>query len=210
MTNSNIQSDNQNEEISMSTIQTLFQEYLTDGGKPQVTSFRVHIEALIKKEIKPLCGRSGKSAGDNDWRTQLMDRFKGRGAKWQFVSLDEITPTLDRFDTEGVDTEDYRQWTQSQGKAWIRFMAPRLNNGVKSAAFTVHTLGSTIYQPHQVHYIELDRLDEVITPLDSTPHALKLEESIQPDEDQMTDIRTELGQEVYPAEMDCLDDDLGL
>jgi hypothetical protein len=173
MNNSNLQTSEQ--ENSMSTIQKLFQEYLESGGQPKLTSFRFHIEKLMKTDIKPLCGRSGKSSSGNDWRKDLMNRFKGRGSKWVFVSLEEIKDTLDRFDQEGIDTEDYRSWTEKKQKAWIRFYGPRLDNGIKVAAFTVHTLDSTIYQPHTLHYIPIDRLDETITPLNGTPFSLKLE-----------------------------------
>ena len=160
-------------------IQQLFQDFVTNGGKPQITSFRTHLEGLMKNEIKPLCGSSRRLApGAHDWRDELNARFGGRGAKWQFVSLEEIAPTLDRFDEEGIDTTEYRMWTQSQGKAWIRYLKPRIVNGQNVAAFTVHTLGSTIFQPHQLHFIPVDRLDETITPLGGTPFSHKLEESI--------------------------------
>jgi len=175
MDNSNLQTNEQ--ENSMSTIQKLFQEYLEQGGQPKLTSFRFHIEKLMKTDIKHLCGRSGKSASGNDWRKDLTNRFKGRGSKWVFVSLEEIKDTLDRFDQEGIDTEDYRSWTENKQKAWIRFYGPRLDNGIKVAAFTVHTLDSTIYQPHTLHYIPIDRLDETITSLNGTPFSLKLEEN---------------------------------
>jgi len=160
-------------------IQQLFQEFVSNGGKPQITSFRTHLEGLMKNEIKPLCGSSRRLApGAHDWRDELNARFGGRGAKWQFVSLEEIAPTLDGFDEEGIDTTEYRMWTQSQGKAWIRYLKPRIVNGQNVAAFTVHTLGSTIFQPHQLHFIPVDRLDETITPLGGTPFSHKLEESI--------------------------------
>lgn len=160
-------------------IQQLFQEYLSNGGKPQVTSFRTHLEFLMKTDIKPLCGSSRRLApGAHDWRDDLNARFEGRGSKWQYVSLDEIASTLDRFDSEGIDTTDYREWTQAQGKAWIRYLKPRIVNGQNVAAFTVHTLGSTIFQPHQLHFIPIDQLDALCTPLDGTPFSHKLEESI--------------------------------
>jgi hypothetical protein len=159
-------------------IQQLFQEFVANGGTPQITSFRTHLEVLMKNEIKPLCGSSRRLApGSHDWRDDLNARFEGRGSKWQFVSLDEIESTLDRFDEEGIDTTDYRDWTQSQGKAWIRYLKPRIVNGQNVAAFTVHTHGSTIFQPHQLHFIPVNRLDELCTPLNGTPFSLKLEES---------------------------------
>ena len=159
-------------------IQQIFQDYISSGGKPQVTSFRTHLERLMKVEIKPLCGRSGKSSGDSGWRSEVINKFKGRGAKWCFVSLDEVKDTLDRFDVEGVDTEDYRSWTQQAGYAWIRYQKPRLDNGVKVAAFELRTIQSTIDQPHQVHLIPVSDLDVKITDLGGTPFSLKLEDNM--------------------------------
>jgi hypothetical protein len=91
------------------------------------------------------------------------------------VSLDEVKDTLDRFDAEGIDTEDYRAWTSQAGYAWIRYQKPRLNNGIKVAAFELRTIQSTIDQPHQVHLIPVAELDEKIQDLGGTPFSLKLE-----------------------------------
>ena len=85
-------------------IQQIFQDYLTTGGKPQITSFRTHLEKLMKTEIKHLCGSSRRLApGSHDWRNDLKARFGGRGSKWMQVSLDEVKDTLDRFDAEGIE-----------------------------------------------------------------------------------------------------------
>jgi hypothetical protein len=160
-------------------IQQIFQDYISTGGKPQVTSFRTHLEKLMKTEIKPLCGGSRRLApGSHDWRDDLKARFGGRGSKWMKVSIDEVANTLDRFDAEGVDTEDYRSWTQQAGYAWIRYQKPRLDNGVKVAAFELRTIQSTIDQPHQVHLIPVSDLDVKITDLGGTPFSLKLEDNM--------------------------------
>ena len=127
MENSNNQSINSNE-VPMSNIQSIFQAFVESGGEPKVTSFKRHLDKLINQEIKALCGRSSKTGGD-DWRSELKAKFGGRGAKWVFVSLENIKPTLDRLATEGVDIEDYNKFTQAQ--AWIRFSGPRVHNGVQ-------------------------------------------------------------------------------
>ena len=155
-----------------STIQQLFQEFINNGGEPKVTSFKKHLDQLINSDIKHLCGRSGKTGLVDDWRSEVKDRFSGRGAKWVKVSIEEITPTLEGFD----DTTDYMGWIQKAGYAWIRFTGPRVANGENCAAFEVRTGGSTIDHPGQLHYIPVHSLDEVISPLNSTPHAMKLEE----------------------------------
>lgn len=155
-----------------STIQQLFQEFINGGGEPKVTEFKRHLDQLINSDIKHLCGRSAKTGLVDDWRSELKDRFGGRGAKWVKVSIEEITPTLEGFENAG----DYMSWIQNAGFAWIRFTGPRVANGKNCAAFEVRTGGSTIDHPGQLHYIPVHSLDEVISPLNSTPHAMKLEE----------------------------------
>jgi hypothetical protein len=211
-----------NEETVMSNIQSIFQAFVEAGGEPKVTSFKRHLDKLINAEIKPLCGRSGKTADGADWRSEVKAKFGGRGAKWVFVSLDSIRPTLSRFAEQGIDVEDYSKFIEAHGQAWVRFSGPRIDNGVKAAAFEVRTDGSTIDHPKQLHYIPLHDLDEAINFMNSTPHAMKLEEVAKPqeveapvevedveaqmsDEDEL-DTRTELGQEVYGDAMDNLDE----
>ena len=217
MENSNNQSINSNE-VPMSNIQSIFQAFVDNGGEPKVTSFKRHLDKLINSEIKPLCGRSSKTGGD-DWRSELKAKFGGRGAKWVFVSLDNIRPTLDRLATEGIDIEDYDKFTQAHGQAWIRFSGGRINDGVQSAAFEVRTDGSTIDHPKQLHYVPVSELDENITFMNTTPHAMKVEEvakpqeaeeaqevEVQMSEEDELDTRTELGQEVYGDAMDDIDE----
>ena len=158
---------------TQTTIQQLFQSFIDNGGEPKVTSFKRHLDQLINTEIKPLCGRSSKAGVIDDWRSEVKARFSGRGAKWVSVSLEEIASTLEGFDL--ADCIDYRHWIDQAGYAWIRFAGPRVANGVKSAAFEVRTGGSTIDHPKQLHYIALHDLDDKITPLAATPHAMRLE-----------------------------------
>ena len=181
MENSN-QPTNIQEETVMSNIQTIFQQFIDNGGEPKVTAFKRHLDKLINSDIKPLCGRSGKAADGTDWRSEVKAKFGGRGAKWVFVSLDNIRPTLNHFVEQGIDTEDYTKFIETHGQAWIRFSGPRIDNGVKAAAFEVRTDGSTIDHPKQLHYIPLHNLDEAISFMNSTPHAMKLEEVAKPQE----------------------------
>ena len=154
----------------------LFNNFVNEGGEPKVTAFKRHLDDLINGHVKPLCGRSSKTGLVNDWRSEVKDRFSGRGAKWVKVSIEEITSTLEGFD----DTTDYMGWIQKAGYAWIRFTGPRVGNGENCAAFEVRTGGSTIDHPGQLHYIPVHSLDEVIEPLGSTPHAMKLEVAMTP------------------------------
>ena len=218
MENSN-QTTNIQEETVMSNIQNIFQAFVDNGGEPKVTAFKRHLDKLINTDIKPLCGRSGKTADGADWRSEVKAKFGGRGAKWVFVSIESITPTLSRFAEQGIDVEDYTKFIAAHGQAWIRFSGPRIDNGAKAAAFEVRTDGSTIDHPKQLHYIPLHDLDEAVSFINSTPHAMKLEEVAKPqeveeaqeDEVQMSeedelDTRTELGQEVYGDAMDDIEE----
>ena len=160
---------------TQSTIQQLFQEFINGGGEPKVTSFKRHLDELINSDIKHLCGRKAKSSRPLpdvvNWRSELKDRFSGRGAKWVKVAVEDILPTLEGFD----ETDDYASWINEAGYAWIRFAGPRVANGSNCAAFEVRTGGSTIDHPKQLHYIAVHDLDDKIEPLNSTPHAMKLE-----------------------------------
>ena len=160
-------------------------EYFNEN-KQGYTSFRFHIDSILKEHIKPLTSRSMNSSKskNNGWRQDLMNRFKGRGSKWVFVSLKEIEPTLKKLEDQGINCQDYRKNTKCLNKAWIRFMGPRIINGTPHASFEVRTQGSTIYQPHQLHYISLENIkvdseNSYITLMKSTPKALKLEEDFK-------------------------------
>ena len=161
-----------------SNIQQLFQLFIDNGGEPKVTAFKRHLDKLINEEIKPLCGRSAKTGLVDDWRSEVKERFGGRGAKWVKVAVEEVIGTAESFE----DSANYIGWIKEAGFAWIRFAGPRVANGVKSAAFEVRTGGSTIDHPKQLHYIPVSKLDDVIVPLNSTPHAMKLEVATSTDE----------------------------
>lgn len=171
----NIQSINQNEENSMSTIEKLFQEFLNEGGEPKVTEFKRYLDKLVNSEIKQLCGRSSRGATGDDWRSDLKSRFGGRGAKWVFVSIEEIMPTLATF--EESEVKDYVGFINKAGKAWIRYAGPRIHDGAFSASFEVRISGSTIDHPKHLHYIPVTNLDNVIESMNTTPFALNLEET---------------------------------
>ncbi len=154
-------------------ILNIFNSFIEAGGLPKVTEFKKHLDQLINAEIKSLCSSRGKSAGGTGWRSELKARFGGRGAKWVSVSLEEIAPTLETY---GDDVVEYRNWIDKAGYAWIRFSGPRVSNGVNCAAFEVRTGGSTIDHPKQLHYIDVNELDDKIKSLSGTPHAMRLEQ----------------------------------
>ena len=132
----------------------------------------------------------------------MKARFSGRGAKWVKVAVDDIIPTLEGFD----DAADYMGWIREAGFAWIRFAGPRVANGSHCAAFEVRTGGSTIDHPKQLHYIALHDLDEKASPLNGTPHAMKLEVATTPvvEEDKPVEVEVS-SDEVVEVEEDYED-----
>lgn len=183
---SNLQDSNTNNNLSgennMNTTDNLISALITHfTDNPQnFTDYRKNIESILRENIKPISSRSGKTGGDDNWRKELKQRFSGRGTKWVFVSLEEIEPTLVQFEADGIDCTDYRKNTTKLDKAWIRFNGPRVNDGVKSAAFEVRTEGSTIDHPKQLHMMPADTITSYIEAMPGTPKALKLEEDSAP------------------------------
>lgn len=175
----------------MSTIQQLFNEFIEAGGQPKVTEFKRFFDKLVKDEIKPLCGRSGRSASGDDWRSEIKARFSGRGAKWVIVPLSEVSLTISNFEAQGIDCNNYKTFIEANGGAWIRFSGPRLHEGKQAAAFEVRVDGSTIDHPRHLHMIPVDLLDETIRPLGGTPHSLKLEEIAKPTPVEESEIENE-------------------
>ena len=175
-TNDNIGS----EEITVNATDNLIAALIThfQDNPRGFTDYRKEVESLLKTHVKPMATRSSKS-GD-DWRSEVKSQFSGRGAKWVFISLQEIEATLQQFESDGIDCSDYRKNTTKLGKAWIRFNGPRVKDGVKSAAFEVRTEGSTIDHPKQLHMIPADTLTNIIETMPGTPKALKLEEDSAP------------------------------
>lgn len=178
----NIQTNNNigSEEITVNTTDNLIAALVSHfQDNPQgFTGYRKEVEALLRDNIKPLTARSGKT-GD-DWRSEIKSQFSGRGAKWVFISLEEIEPTLVQFEADGIDCTDYRKNTTKLGKAWIRFNGPRVNDGIKSAAFEVRTEGSTVDHPKQLHMMPADTMTSYIETMPGTPKSLKLEEDSAP------------------------------
>lgn len=154
-----------------------FKMHVEETGNGNFTSFKKHMDELMKEHIKPLTFRSQLSASDGESpRAMQKAMFKGRGKQWIFVSLEDIAPTLDALQAKGIDTEDYETHIARLGKAWIRYNGPRVVDGKLVGAFEVRTQGSKIDHPKQLHYIDNDLLGSVVRlPNGATPHSLKLE-----------------------------------
>ena len=154
-----------------------FKMHVDETGNGNFTSFKKHMDELMKEHIKPLTFRSQLSASDGDSpRAMQKAMFKGRGKQWIFVSHEDIAPTLDALKAQGIDTEDYETHIARLGQAWIRYNGPRVVDGKLVGAFEVRTQGSKIDHPKQLHYIDNDLLGDVVRlPDGATPHSLKLE-----------------------------------
>ena len=157
-------------------LKQIFDRYIeVHKGEPKVTAFKQFIDVIIKAEIKPLCKSQGKFSGEGDWRSAQKANFAGRGAKWVKLELEQIEPTLTRFEANGIDCAEYRAWIEQAGFAWIRYTGPRIENEVGQAAFEVRTGGSKDDHPKQLHYMYDNNLMDHIEALGGTPHALNLE-----------------------------------
>lgn len=154
-----------------------FKMHVEETGNGNFTSFKKHMDELMKEHIKPLTFRSQLSAADGESpRAMQKAMFKGRGKQWIFVSLEDIAPTLDALKAKGIDTTDYETHIARLGKAWIRYNGPRVVDGNLVGAFEVRTQGSKIDHPKQLHFINNDLLGDVTRlPDGATPHSLKLE-----------------------------------
>ena len=182
MENNNQSTPTNLSEVTMDSTAQIIDALITNfqENPTSYTEYRKHIEQLLKTHIKPLSVRSGRAAEGDDWKSQIKNRFGGRGAKWVFISLDQIESTLLSLESSNIDCSSYRKNTQELGKAWIRFASPKIADGQQCAAFEVRTEGSTIDHPKQLHYIPIDQLDNVIEQMPNTPKALKLEEDSKP------------------------------
>ena len=87
----------------------------------------------------------------------------------------------------------------------LRTTQSRIDNGVKAAAFEVRTDGSTIDHPKQLHYIPLHDLDEAVSFMNSTPHAMKLEEAAKPQEVEEVEVELSETEETPAVEEDYVD-----
>ena len=161
--NTSTENDNTESTHQMSPIDKLIQSFREDleNSPTSYSAYQQKIMRILRDEIKPLCTRAAKSStsANTGWRAELNNRFKGRGAKWVYVNIDEVIPTLNKFDYQGLDTSDYRAWINQHGKAWIRYAAGRILDGKPAAAFSIHLVGSTVPESKSLHLIDLDELD---------------------------------------------------
>ncbi len=171
-----IPSQGESMDIQSSLIE-YFKMHVETSGNGNFTAFKKHMDELMKAHIKPLTSRSNLAAADgSNPRAMQKSMFKGRGRQWIFVSLEDITPSLEALQNQGINTTDYETHINRLGQAWIRYNGPRIVDGKLVGAFEVRTQGSKIDHPKQLHFIDNDLLSDVTRlPNGSTPHSLKLE-----------------------------------
>ena len=201
-----------NKELFAQQLVQYFNDHVESTGDGRFTSFDKHMKELMKEHVKPLTARSGMKSGDGGWRDEVKSRFSGRGMKWFKVAIDVVMPTIERLQGEDIDCDQYLKWIDQAGFAWIRYDAPRVHDGKHCAAFHVKVDGSTslVSEKSQYHcYITTGSLDEVITSLGGTPHAMKLEveeEVLVSDEEPVndevvSDEKVEINEEVETEEV---------
>jgi len=105
MENINSTNNQLHNEDSMNTTDLLIQALSAhfNDNPTNFTSYRNSVDKLLREHIKPMTSRSGKSADGDDWKSQVKQRFSGRGAKWVFVSLEQIESTLVNLESTGID-----------------------------------------------------------------------------------------------------------
>ena len=139
--------------------------------------FKNHITVLLNKNIKPVSTVSATNKKDNTWRTEQKQKFSGRGRQWVFVSLSQISKTIERLSAEGFDTSRYEENINREGKAWVRYAGPKLGyDNLPVASFEVRledsTKNSKVLYYHDNN--DVDNLERL--PDGKTPKKLKLEE----------------------------------
>ena len=109
-------------------------------------------------------------------------RVAGRGAKWVKLTgemMKLLNITLNAFEADGDDVEDYRSWINSAGFAWVRYSGPRGTEAAQELAFEVRITGSRIDHPKHLLRITAqlwEQLEENRSGLGGTPFSMKLED----------------------------------
>ena len=126
---------------------------------------------------------SGSSSTGSGWRDAQKAQFAGRGAKWvkltgEMIKLLNIT--LNAFEADGDDVEDYRSWINKAGFAWVRYSGPRGTEAAQELAFEVRIGGSKIDHPKHLFKVTSDvwnnHLADHHSVLGGTPFSMKLED----------------------------------
>lgn len=190
---------------------------VTETGDPSFARFMQAVTEVCRQEVKPVIGdvkaatkppkegkvKTSRGPVDNTWRGEQQELFAGRGRQWVYVPVEAVEAYREE--------SEVHEYFDEAGKAWVRYVGPRISGDEKMAAFEVRTSGSKVPSksyimiPHdEVMAGELDRLED-----GKTPHQLGLEvtkvESQPEEESEAIDIKADEVEEVtIPVEM--LDD----
>ena len=126
---------------------------------------------------------SGSSSTGSGWRDAQKAQFAGRGAKWVKLTgemMNLLNITLNAFEADGDDVEDYRSWINKAGFAWVRYSGPRGTEAAQELAFEVRIGGSKIDHPKHLFKVTSDvwnnHLADNHSVLGGTPFSMKLED----------------------------------
>ena len=189
----------QNTEL-MDALKSAIPSIVAETGDPSFARFSQAFTQVSRNELKPLFGdikasmkpekesksKSPRGPVDNTWREEQKQEFSGRGMQWIFMENEIVHQLLDALEENGVDVMDYREFTTSHGKSWVRYAGPRIVDGNQVAAFEVRTSGSKIPASNQFVYLDhQDVMDGGFSrlPDGKTPHQLGLEVIAQPEEE---------------------------
>lgn len=178
----------------MQTFKTMVREVATESGDPSFARFSQALIEVSRQDAKPLFGdvkaasRPNKEMKislkfkppvDNAWREEQKALFSGRGMQWIFMPLVHVRELL-------KESDPVAKFMDAEGKAWVRYVGPRIVGGVGVAAFEVRGEGSKVPAPKNLAYMlhsqvmagEFERL-----PDGKTPFALGLESDTPRDEE---------------------------
>lgn len=187
---------------------------VTETGDPSFARFMQAMTEVCRNDIKSVIGdvksamrpekvkkaKASKAPVDNSWRGAQKEAFSGRGRQWIYVPVEAVEAYR-----EGSEVHEF---FDAHGKAWVRYVGPRIEGDVKMAAFEVRTSGSKVPMknyimiPHDdVMVDEVDRLEDGKTPNQLGLEATKVEVESE-EESEAIDIKAdEVEDESIPVEM---------
>lgn len=211
---SNMVSVMKGSEEFMTALKAVAQATAVETGDPSFARFMQAMTEVCRDDAKVIFGevkaamkppkegkvKTSRGPVDNTWRGEQLELFAGRGRQWVYVPVEAVEAYRE-------ESEVY-EYFDAAGKAWVRYVGPRIAGDEKMAAFEVRTSGSKVPSknyiaiPHDVVMAgELERLED-----GKTPHQLGLEETkveSQPEEEsEAIDIKVDEVEEVtIPVEM---------
>ena len=158
-----------NNENLIDAIKEAYGLSLAETGDASYTRFMNAIKKVGDFQLKPSVSssRSNASAGTG-WKNEIKQEFTGRGRQWFYVSLEDVNPVLDKFDSDGCDTSAYRADINKLGKAWVRFASVTGSEPSPQIKVEVRINGSKIDHPanrvNMPYDNNIERLEDGKTP----------------------------------------------